>query len=280
VLEAVLFTALLPAVAAGLLLLLGGHRRWAAALGVTAAFLIAWLFEMGWTWPGFPPPDSKAALGLPVAVAGAVALLPGRYGIRRALGLVPAFLVAYYVMSTRKSAGVAAAGAVAIVLWAWAAEALAKRRPGSAVPFAWMAGFGLMPAAFLLLHYAAGGQFLGALAAACGAWFVLASWRGANVAGASLPLAVAVYGVLANGYLFIYPDPLPLSAALLLGLAPLGAWIGEIGWFRGKPWWLDWGARTAAVVVIAATGVAIAAGAVTPSETDGEPDPYSDYYSD
>jgi len=276
----VLYTAILPAVAAAVLLLLGGGRDWASALGATIAFLTAWLFEMGWMWPGTPPPDSKASLGLPVAIAGAVSLLPNRFRIRRVLGLVPAFLAAYWVMSTKKSAGAAAGGAVAIVLWAWAAETLARKRPGPAIPLAWMCAFGLAPAAFLAMHYAAGGQFLGSLGAASAAWFAIAGWQRTHVAGAALPVAVALYGTLANGYLFIYPDPLPLSAALLLGAAPLAAWIGELAWFRERPFWVDWGARVIAVVTLAAIGIAIAADAGPASDPDAAPGAYEELYDD
>jgi hypothetical protein len=268
--EIFLYSALVPAVVAGTIMLT--TRR--AGVAVAAAFGIAWLFEMSWTWPDFPAPDSKSALGLPVLVAGVVALIPRA---RMILLLIPAFGMAFYVMSTKRAFAPALVGATLTVAWATLAYINAIRRPGGAVPFAWMVGLVIASGAFPLLGYAAGGQFLGSLAAACGALMVVAAWRKTDVALAALPLSVALYGILLNGHLFIYPDVLPLSSAVLFGLAPLAAWIGELAWFRGKPWWMDWGARAGAVAVVAILGLALAYASI-PEEEAGAPQESNPYY--
>ena len=230
---------------------------------------------MSWSWPEFPPTDSKSALGLPVLLAGVVALVPRA---RLPLLLGPAFLMAFYVMSSQRAVTPAVIGSVVITAGATLAYLLAKRRPGGAVPFAWMSGLGIAAILFPLLKYAAAGQMLGSMSAAFGAMFVVAAWRKTSVADGALPMAVALYGVLANAHLFLYPEPLPLSAAILLGIAPLAAWIGELRWFREKPWWMDWGARASAVAVIAIVGVALALQAMPEPEPESEEEsnPYYD----
>ena len=172
----VLYTAVLPAAVAGVLLLVGGRRHADFALGATAAFLIAYLFDNGWRWPAYPPVDSKSSVALPVLLAAVVGAFPQRW-LRRGLSLAPAFLIAYFVMSTKKSVGVAWLGAGIIVAWTWAAEALATRRPGSVIPFTWMVALTLAASSLPLLGYASGAQYLGSLAAACGAWFLFAELR-------------------------------------------------------------------------------------------------------
>ena len=272
--EIFLYSAIVPALAAGAIFLF--TRR--AGIAVAAAFGVAWFFEMSWMWPGFPAPDSKSALGLPVLVAGVVALVPRA---RMILLLIPAFGMAFFVMSTKRAVTPAIIGAVLTIAWATLAYMQAKRRPGGAVPFAWMIGFVIASGAFPMLGYAAGGQFLGSLAAACGALMVVAAWRKTDVALAALPLSVAFYGILLNGHLFIYPDVLPLSSAILFGVAPLAAWIGEISWIRDrvqKRWWIDWGVRAGAVAVIAILGLVLAQQSIPdedPSSTE-ESNPYYD----
>ncbi len=268
-----LYSAVLPAIAAGVIFL--ATRR--AGLAIAAAFGIAWFFEMSWTWPGFPAPDSKSALGMPVLAAGLVALVPR---MRMVLLLVPAFFMAFYVMSTKRAVTPAIIGATVTVTWATLAYVQAKRRPGGAVPFAWMVGLVIASGAFPLLGYAAGGQFLGSLAAACGALMVVAAWRKTDVALAAIPLSVALYGILLNGHLFIYPDVLPLSSAILFGVAPLAAWIGEIPWIRArvqKRWWIDWGVRAGAVAVIAILGLVLAHQSI-PEEESGSTEESNPYY--
>jgi hypothetical protein len=262
---------LLPAAAAGALLLAGGRRYTDFGIGAAAAFLLVWLADNAWSFPAWPPADSKSAMPFGMLLAGLVTLVPelGRGWVRRALGIAVAFVAAYYVLSTQKSASKAATGALLITGWWFAAELLAKRRPGGAVPVAWLVAFALAAGAFERATSLSGAQYAGGLAAACGAFFVPAGFRRLSIAGATLPFAVGFYLLLANTHLFA---ELPLSAAILLGIAPLGAWIGELPWFREKPWWLDWGARIAVVLVLAGIGFAIAADA---APEPLEPNPYS-----
>jgi hypothetical protein len=51
--ETLLYSALLPGVAAGVLLLVGGRRHADVGIGATAAILIAWLAVHDWEWPAF-----------------------------------------------------------------------------------------------------------------------------------------------------------------------------------------------------------------------------------
>jgi hypothetical protein len=278
VIELLLNNGIFPALAAGALLLAGGRRYADFGIGAAAAFLVVWLADNAWSWPGWPPADSKAAMPFGVLFAGLITLLPApdlaRLWVRRGLGVGVAFVAAYYVMSTQKSASAAATGALWITCWWFLADSLARLRPGGAVPLAWLVGFALAAAAFERAANLSAAQYMGGFAAACGAFFVLAGVRKLSIAGATLPFAIGLYMLLANSHHFA---ELPLSAAILLGVAPLGAWIGELKWFRDKPPWMDWGARVLVVAVIAGIGLGIAAANAPEPE---EPNPYSMPYPD
>jgi len=277
VLQIVLYSAIVPGVAAGLLLLAGGRRHADFGIGATAAVLISWLGVNDWNWPAFPPPESAAALPLAVLVAGLVTLFPavglGRRWIRRGLGLIPALIIAYYVMSTQKSASGAWSGAMILISWVLLAESLASVRAGWEVPVAWMLAFALAVLAFERAGSASAMQAGGGLAAACGAFAVMCGVRGLSCAGAALPLGVGFYALLANTHLFA--GDFPLSAAVLLGLAPLAAWIGELRWFIGRPTWIRAGARILAVLIIGGIGLGIAAAHAPDAVADDNP--YSNY---
>jgi len=280
--DILLYSALLPGVAAGVLLLVGGRRYADVGVGAAAAGRGAWLAGHDWRWPAFPPPESSAALPLAVLAAGLVSLLPApdafRVWLRRAAGLIPALLIGYYVMSTQKSVGAAWVGALIVLAWTFAAETLATRRPGSEVPAAWMIAFALSAAAFERAGNLFALRTAGGLAAACGALMVFGGWRKASAAGAALPLGVAAYGLLANTHLFT--DHLPMSAAVLLGVAPLAAWVGEIPFVAARPSWQRVGARLASVAIVAGIALAVtAAGAPDAAPHDGtdEPNPYDAY---
>ncbi len=276
--DILLYSVLLPGLAAGVLLLVGGRRHADVGSGAAAAILIAWLAVHGWEWPAFPPPESSASLPLAVLAAGLVTLLPApdlvRRWLRRVAGFVPALLIAYYVMSTQKTTGGAWTGAIVIFAGCLLAETLATRRPGSEVPTAWMLSFAITAAAFERAGSLYAVRTAGGLAAACGALMLFASWRKVSAAGAVLPLGVALYGLLANTHLFA--DDFPLSAAVLLGIAPLAAWIGELPLLADRPTWQRLGARLAAVTLVAGIGLAIAAAHATDEES-AEDNPYGAY---
>jgi len=137
-----LWSALVPGVAAGLLPLFGGRRIADFGIGATAAILIAWLAIHDWNWPAFPPPESSAALPLAILAAGVVTLFP-QHWLRRPLGVLPALLIAYYVMSTQRTTQGAWIGAAIILVWTLAAEALAHKREGWEVPTAWLLAFAI-----------------------------------------------------------------------------------------------------------------------------------------
>ncbi|MHC4953414.1 MAG: hypothetical protein ACYTGZ_05950 [Planctomycetota bacterium] len=273
-LEAILlWSALAPGVAAGLLLLFGGRRFADFGIGATAAVLIAWLAIHDWKWPAFPPPESSAALPLPILAAGLVTLFPNRW-LRRGLGLLPALLVAYYVMSTQKTTAGAWTGAAIVLAWSLGAEALATKREGWEIPAAWLLAFAIAVLAFERAGSVFAMRTAGGLAAACGAFAILGGFRRLSSAGAALPLGVAYYGLLANTHLFA--DDFPMSAAVLLGVAPLAAWVGEGPFFAQRPTWQRAGARLLAVAIVAGIGLGIAAAHAPDAEPEGD-NPYSDY---
>jgi len=278
--QILIYSALVPGVAAGLLLLVGGRRHADFGIGAAAAVLIAWLAVNDWRWPAFPPPESASALPLAVLVAGLVTLFPavglGRLWIRRALGLIPALLVAYYVMSTQKTISGAWTGALVILSWTLLAESLASVRAGWEVPTAWLLAFALAVLSFERAGSASAMQTAGGLAAACGAFAVMGGVRGLSCAGAVLPLGVALYGLLANTHLFA--EDYPLTAAVLIGIAPLTAWIGELPQFATRPTWVRAGARLLAVLIVGGIGLGIAA-AHAPDAAPADDNPYGSYGS-
>ena len=188
---------------------------------------------------------------------------------------MPALLVAYYVMSTQKTTEGAWTGALFILAWSLFAEALATRRVGWEVPTAWLLAFALAVMAFERAGSLFAMRGAGGLAAACGAFAVMGGIRKLSVAGAALPLGVAFYGLLANTHLFA--DDFPMSAAVLLGIAPLAAWVGEIPQLAQRSTWMRAGARLLAVAVVAGIGLGIAASHAPDAQTEDDRNPYSDY---
>jgi len=166
-------------------------------------------------------------------------------------------------------------GALLIVAWTLCAEALANIRAGWEVPASWLLAFALAVLAFERAGSASAMQVAGGLAAACGAFAIFGGVRGLNCSGAALPLGVGFYGLLANTHLFA--TDFPLAAAVLLGLAPLAAWIGELRLFSGRPAWMRMGARLLAVLVIGGIGLAIAASHAPDATLDDNP--YGSYGS-
>ena len=73
--ELLLNNGIFPALAAGALLLAGGRRYADFGIGAAAAFLVVWLADNAWSWPGWPPADSKAAMPFGVLFAAIVTLL-------------------------------------------------------------------------------------------------------------------------------------------------------------------------------------------------------------
>ncbi|MEM8884486.1 MAG: hypothetical protein AAGD14_10475 [Planctomycetota bacterium] len=271
---------ILPAAVAGALLLAGGRRYADVGIGAAAAFVLVWLIDNGGEAPGWPPANSKEALPIGVLLAGLVTLVPGgQPWTRRLLFFVPASIGLYYVMSTQASVLYASVGAFFVAGWAVSAETLANRRPGAVLPLVWLVAFALTAGTFERAANLSAAQYVGAFAAASGAFFVLAGLRGLSVAGAALPFGLGLKLLIVNSHLFA---ELPFAAALLLFLAPKGAWIGELPWFRSKPWWLDWGARLGAVILIAGTALAITAAANAPAEDapTEERNPYVDAFGD
>ncbi|MCW8128841.1 MAG: hypothetical protein KIS92_00525 [Planctomycetota bacterium] len=273
-----LFGILMPALAAGACWGLG-WRVWkrrgsvpsgahfAGAPALALAFVAGCLLT--WGWPGFPPrlaEDWLPFLALLGWVAGlrAAAKAPGLAVVLvLCLGLAAASLGLTLgpkraVWSTGEAVAWHAGIGLASALVLAALELLAEARPGASLPLAlwlWCAGIAGSLALTGSIKY---GQIAGLLAAALGAGVVAAwlaprftFWRGPLYV--LVPVAVAL---LACGH--FYSD-LPLSAAIVLALAPLALWLGELSFVDKRPAWLAVPMRMALVGLPVAAALLISA---------------------
>ncbi|MBL8862786.1 MAG: hypothetical protein JNK02_12370 [Planctomycetes bacterium] len=249
--SALIFGVLLPAVVAGIVLLVSARRARAepaaprpvaGALGFGGAYLVAHA-----VLSGVPPiPWSEDALSntgrLFWLVAGAVLLAPVRCApfLRRfGDGFYVAFfaiLPYHWIRDPGLERGVfdlAGIGSVLLSYGIWRAlEALARRRPGPGLPAAlWAASAGT--AGMLLANASAKqAQLVGALAAALGAAVVVALLvRGAHLAsGAIAILAVVVISMLRLAVVY----DLPTVSWVLAAVAFLAPWVGEFPGLRTR----------------------------------------------
>jgi hypothetical protein len=241
-----------PALVAGAVLLV--RRRWlggvALALAYLAGTLVIFRDDLG-----REKPPRLAVVGLLAAAIAAIAD-PRR---RRALFVLPAALgpaLALYAVARETlplgakighgvlEAAISYAGILTFDIWASRREHFAQ---GILAWFLAAAG----AVAVAIPSWVGGGQAAGTVAAGLGALVVLSLWK--PVEGrihSALPVALALLpGVWALAY---HLSGFPLSATLLLALAPLGLWIGEVTKKRVL------GPITVTVLVAVAVGIAIA----------------------
>lgn len=249
--SALLFGVLIPAVIAGIVLLVSGRRARAepeaprpvaGALALGAGYLAAHALLVG--VPPVPGPDVTIPfLGwIFWMAAGAVLLAP-----LRAAPVVARFGNAFYVALfsilpyhlIRQPGPAPAAldfggfGGVLLAYALWTAtERLAHRRPGPALPAAlWAACAGT--AAMVLANASASlAQLVGSLAAGLGAAVVVALLvRGAHLAsGAIAILAVVVASAVRLAIVY----DLPTVCWVLVACAFAGPWLGEIQSLRAR----------------------------------------------
>jgi hypothetical protein len=150
--------------------------------------------------------------------------------------------------------GISALVAAAVLLWA-ATEALALRRPGTAVPLSLWFATACASVCMALAGSAFLGQLTGALAATLGAAAVLAWWAPrVSLAQGGVTLWVPLYSGLM--YQAHFHSGLPLLAAICLYAAPLAPWLLEgIDTVRWTPWKVV-GARVACLAVPVALALA------------------------
>jgi hypothetical protein len=138
----------------------------------------------------------------------------------------------------------------AFVAWWLLTDRLAARVTGPTVPLVLMitasvASMTLVGSAHSMFM----GQLAGAVAAACGVMWVLGFFfrKQSMARGGVLALVVALLGVILAGHYFA---DLSMLDAILLALAPVTAWVGEVPVFRSKR--PRFAARLVAVLVVLA----------------------------
>ena len=273
-LNLLLFVVVVPALVAALLAVMAGWAgrragvpgaaQAAVALALGAGVIAACL---GIAWPTFPPIDVTHRI--PWLVLAAVLLgffesiHPSPAWARWENRLLLAVLVLGVILGPVLGADwpsrrdlLVQGGLVLAVLIAWTnVEALAAGRSTAVVvPALLVIGSGTAVAA-LLSGYAVLGQIAGGLTAPAAGGVWVSSWwlpdrslsrGGVPVLVASLAAFLIVGHVYAN---------LPLASAVLLGAAPLAAWLAWVGPARRLAPWQS--ALLAAVLMLVPAGVAV-----------------------
>lgn len=275
---------LVPAVVAGLVLAAGWapwraelpDGRWAGGLALGVAFFAAFALLVG--LPPLPFGERRLAaqewLAWLALVGGAALVAEPHLGRRSAfalrLALAAAACLAVLPPRLRWNWNPAAMellqpGAVLGLMLVWGStERLARRAPGASVPAALVVSGTSLAVVLGLTGSALLGQLAGALTAALGAALVLSLWRpGATLHGPGVALWAGLsWGLALCGVFFSYT---PTLDAVLVGLAPLLAWTGELAALRGRPAWLIVCARAAAVAIPAGAAVTRAVLAFEPT---------------
>jgi hypothetical protein len=224
----VLLGVAVPALLAGTVLLAKGRAAgsFALALAVLAGVLITFRESLS--------SEVAARLAFVALAATPVGAIP-RPWIRLPLlavvsALAPAivlYAVPHETLSVGQKLGwgtleaaIVAASAISIDLWA-------ARWQSFTVPISLWGFASGGSAAVLLGHYLGGALLAGAVAAGLGALAVLSWWRPSpeRLQGAVPVVATVLAGVWLCSYHFA---DLPAPSGFLLGLAPLGVWVGEL----------------------------------------------------
>jgi len=280
-----LFGVLLPAILAGLVLLLVWGRRAAAPASRRGRAAGAFALGLGYLaahlylFRGLVVPSADRVLAardwIPWVVVVALALAtlrlarPVRHAVDMLGGALCVALIAW--LSVRNQLGRSVswldfAGALLVLLGAWAsAEALARRVPGAGVPLAlWVVATATSVCA-LLASGASTAQIAGALAATLGAAVVLAWWNPRlELAGGGVTVAlVLIAACLLNATFFA---TLPRTSAVLLALGLVTPWLASLPWFDAL------GAGSKAVV--RAVCAALPCAAAVALAKLAEPEPY------
>jgi hypothetical protein len=262
-----------PFLVAGAVLLLGARlaavRGKAFPAGSFEGLAVGLGYAAGHTIPAgapaLPPLDSTDWLFWLALAAAAVSLgaafLPvaGRWLWIPRVALAAA--VPHFVLKPlRGSEGLGLLEAIgwpaAILAWCAALDRLAVRRPGVSLPLVMVMVATASAAAFLISHSLILGQHAAELAAALAPVLLFALFsRPASLSGGGILAAGTVLGGL---WLAGWAYDLPAASAALLALAPLAAWLAEVGPFRRLAPRSALFLRLAAVALLLAAAVAIA----------------------
>lgn len=279
-----LFGALIPGAAAGLVALLAGRRGGdpmagqqpgAAAVGLGFAVAFAASFGVG----DLLHPQSWHWIFWGGAAGGAAFLLRGRAVAPPALALITAVAGALLLRPMLSKLVPHELGPDQVLVWtaglaavigaaAAALEIAARSFPARALAPAWAAYAAGFAGLMFELGSARLGQFGGFLAAGCGALALLAWWRPSSIrlGAAGVPLALVLGLTGANAGFFGYDvawQPLALAALPPFLLAGAARWT----WLRGlKP--------LPAAVVLSAAALAPMVAALLWSLAGAEVDPY------
>ena len=212
-----------------------GH--WGGTVGIALGFVSANVVLV--SWPPFPPNTAAQWLVYLAVAASALMLYEGksrrnpswlwrfRFTLSAAFMLILLRSMIMYTWTDPQALfWIAAIIPTTAAVWKYLDD-LAKRRTGAALPISlWLvcavAGFCLLVSGSALL-----GQLAGALAATFGAAIVLGLWaRGFTLSGGGISIFTLLYaGLLWQGCFY---SELPIASGVLLFVAPLAAWVGEM----------------------------------------------------
>ncbi len=284
--ELVLYGALVPGIATGLVLLLAWrHWRkgpcppWCAPLAVCVGFLVARAGFNEWQWPPFPANTSEEWIPYLVVAGTLLALIPqpSRAGVvgRVVLSGLAPWLLFRNVSKEWTTADtllhVGGVGAAWFLLWSlWGG--LARRRGGITLPLLLVLVMTGAAVAFERMSSLTLARQAGVLAACFGAIAVLAWWKGreATILGAIAPAAMIFFGLLVNARFVLY-TPLRPVATMLLAAAPVCAWIFEWKPLRERP------PRQVFLGRLLVTAIPVAIAVWMAIQDAPEPNPYSDF---
>lgn len=277
--QTAILAVLLPAVIAGVLVLLLS-RRGERASGLGVALGLAFGFAAGQValvgWPDLLPVDATYRvfhLALAGAVVGVCEALwkdkaPLLWALRAALAaLVLGFLLRSVMEHTwegNEDAFWLSGLFVAVLVFTVLLGQLARTTRGIELPLLLVLLISAGSASLVLGHSAFLGQLAGALAATLGAVGVVALLRPSiRLAPGGVPVVTAVFSALVFcGYFFA---TLPASSAVLLGLAPGAAVLGGVGPLSKRPSWQVLVLRVVLLLIVAGVAVYLAYAANVPS---------------
>src|SRR5688572_26257053 len=232
---------------------------WGAAVAVTGGFAIAFYHVFGGL-PSFPPASAQqwlVFLGVPVVgIAVVQPFVKSRAMAVTAsvivLGITPWLLLRKVTfLEPRILWTWTAASTLAMTAWWLAMESLARRGRGASLPLLLGMVVGVSGLAIINAHSATMGQAAGSVAIPLLVVSLAALWsRGASLArGGMLAVTVQLLGLLLFAHLFL---DMPARDAVLLAVAPLAAWAGELPRLGKPDSWKRLALRTVAVLAVLA----------------------------
>lgn len=233
------------------------YGHWGGVAALALGYLSAQVLLI--SWPPWPAASALHWLFYLTIVAGVIALgghaWDARWWVRAPIesGLLVAFAWSQLrpLVKHTWAAWESTAWLAGLVLFGMAAcecvEGLARRRPGVSLPWVLWCTASTAALCLVLTGSALLGQLAGAVAGVLGAAVVLAYW-GPTLSlahGAILLFVLIIHSLLWQG---VFYSQLPLTAALLVALAPFAGWVGESTRVRSWASWRLAGLRMACVL--------------------------------